>query len=139
MTKLHSTRLLVQSFAACFDFYGDTLGLQLVYGNRDDAYAEFKSGGAHLAIFERKLMAQVVGTLGLPAHPGGQDTFCLSLSTQDVDARYRELVEKGVEGVTEPQDRPEWGIRTAHIRDPDGNLIELNSPLNASDEAGQQA
>jgi catechol 2,3-dioxygenase-like lactoylglutathione lyase family enzyme len=26
-------------------------------------------------------------------------------------------------------DRPEWGIRTAHFRDPDGNLIEINQPL----------
>lgn len=24
---------------------------------------------------------------------------------------------------------PDWGIRTAHLRDPDGNLIEINQPL----------
>lgn len=24
---------------------------------------------------------------------------------------------------------PDWGIRTAHLRDPDGHLIELDAPL----------
>ncbi len=127
MTKLHSIRLLVQNFAACFDFYGGTLGLELTFGDRDGPYAEFASGTGRIALYDRKLMAQVVGTLGLPAHPGGQDTFLLSLSTEDVDARFKELIEAGVEGVTEPQDRPVWEIRTAHIRDPDGNLIEISS------------
>lgn len=27
--------------------------------------------------------------------------------------------------VTEPHDRPEWVMRVAHLRDPEGNLIEL--------------
>jgi hypothetical protein len=28
-----------------------------------------------------------------------------------------------------PQDRPEWGIRVAHVRDPDGTLVEVNEPI----------
>jgi catechol 2,3-dioxygenase-like lactoylglutathione lyase family enzyme len=31
--------------------------------------------------------------------------------------------------MTAPQDRAEWDIRTAHFRDPDGNLPEIYSPL----------
>jgi catechol-2,3-dioxygenase len=29
----------------------------------------------------------------------------------------------------EPASHPEWGIRTAYLRDPDGNLIEINSQI----------
>jgi catechol-2,3-dioxygenase len=31
--------------------------------------------------------------------------------------------------VTEPKDMPDWGIRTFHLRDPDGNLVEVFSHL----------
>ena len=31
--------------------------------------------------------------------------------------------------ITAPTDMPQWGIRTAHLRDPDGNLIEAFSHL----------
>jgi lactoylglutathione lyase len=36
---------------------------------------------------------------------------------------------KGVSFLTEPKNRPDWGIRTAHFRDPAGNLLEIYSPL----------
>ena len=29
----------------------------------------------------------------------------------------------------EPADGRDWGIRVAYVRDPDGNLIELNHPI----------
>jgi lactoylglutathione lyase len=43
-----------------------------------------------------------------------------------VDATFRELVSKGATVVTEPHDQPTWEIRVAHLRDPDGNLFELD-------------
>jgi len=60
-------------------------------------------------------------------HP---DQFSFSLfEVPNVDRASQELKTKGVVFETEPMDRPEWGIRTAHFRDPDGNLIEINQPL----------
>ena len=58
-----------------------------------------------------------------------QDTVVVILQVANVDNAYKELKEKGVEFITTPEDRKEWVIRTAHLRDPDGNLIELNEPL----------
>lgn len=49
----------------------------------------------------------------------------------DVDVAYQQLRDKGITFVTEPLDRPDWGIRTAHFRDPDGNLIEIYNNLDA--------
>jgi len=38
---------------------------------------------------------------------------------------------------TEPTDRSVWGIRTAHFRDPDGNLIEINHALKILDQVAK--
>jgi catechol 2,3-dioxygenase-like lactoylglutathione lyase family enzyme len=46
-----------------------------------------------------------------------------------VDAVCRQLQAHGVALAVGPTDHPDWGIRTAHFRDPDGNLIEINHPL----------
>jgi len=48
---------------------------------------------------------------------------------KDIETSVDELREKGVVFINEIHDRPDWGIRVAHFRDPDGNLIEINTPL----------
>jgi uncharacterized glyoxalase superfamily protein PhnB len=47
---------------------------------------------------------------------------------EDVDAIYADLVAQGVEFVREPTDRA-WGLRTAHFKDPDGNIWEIAQSL----------
>jgi uncharacterized glyoxalase superfamily protein PhnB len=49
--------------------------------------------------------------------------------TDDVDAAIEELRGRGAPVSAEPADRTDWGIRVGYIRDPDGNLLELNQPL----------
>ena len=63
------------------------------------------------------------------ADGSGGDTAVVVLVTSDVNAAADALRAKGVMLVSEPADRPDWGIRTAHFRDPAGHLIEINCPL----------
>ena len=53
----------------------------------------------------------------------------LVFEATDLDSTVEALKARGADFVAELQDRPDWGIRTAHLRDPEGNLIELNEPL----------
>jgi lactoylglutathione lyase len=46
-----------------------------------------------------------------------------------VDEVYEQIKNQSAIVVTQPQDRSDWGIRTAHFRDPDGNLIEIYNNL----------
>lgn len=48
---------------------------------------------------------------------------------EDVAAAHALCLRNGATPVTAPTDRPDWGanLRTAHLRDPDGTLIELQS------------
>ena len=127
--SLTHVRLLVEDYKACFKFYSETIGLKVSWGNENTGYAELDTGDASLAIFTRNEMAQVVGTAALPASAVCQDRHTVILRVPDVDKAFEDLREKDVTFVTEPQDHSDWGIRTAHLRDPDGNLIELNCRL----------
>ena len=123
------TRLLVQDFPAAFLFYRDMLGFTPLFGTEDDVYAEFETGGTTLALFRRSLMAEVVATQSKPTVSEGQDAAALIFSVENVDQAYQELGAKGIKFLTPPEDRSEWGIRTAHFRDPDGNLLEIYTAL----------
>ncbi|MEL7237695.1 MAG: VOC family protein, partial [Planctomycetota bacterium] len=46
----------------------------------------------------------------------------------DVDAAAEQIRAAGVE-VKGPVNQPVWSMRVAHLRDPDGHLIELGADL----------
>jgi lactoylglutathione lyase len=130
--KFTYTRLLVSNFTACFLFYRDVMGFQATFGNENDVYADFNTGEVTLALFDRLEMSKAVGTANLPAETQAQDKMCLIFAVDDVDAKSKQLKTQGIRLFTEPADKPAWGIRAAHFRDPDGNLIEINQPLQSA-------
>jgi lactoylglutathione lyase len=128
--RFDNVRLLVTRFDETYAFYRDVLGLKPTWGKPGENYASFAfPGGAQIAIFRRALMADAVGTAAKPSTRTEQDTAALVMAADDVDALYARLKGMGVEFVGVPADQPAWGIRAAHFRDPDGNLIEVFSPL----------
>lgn len=127
--KYAFTRLLVANFRDCFRFYRDVLGFQPGFGTEDDTYADFVVGETNISLFDKHEMSQTVGTLEIPIRPEAQDHVCLTFGVESVDAFYQTLLDKGVTVLVPPTDHPDWGIRTVHFRDPDGNLIEVNQNL----------
>jgi len=131
MTFQHTyERLLVDDFAAEFRFYRDVMGFKPCYGDENDgAYAEFDTGTPALALFRRDLMAKAVKAADKQPSHDSQDRLSLIFQVESVDDAARELKAKGVVFDTEPHDEEGWGIRVAHFRDPDGNLLEINAPI----------
>lgn len=76
----------------------------------------------------RARIAAAVGSTGPPG-PSGQDAAMLVFRVDDVGAAAKTLGRLGATQVAAARDRPEWGpeLRTAHLRDPAGNLLELQS------------
>jgi predicted enzyme related to lactoylglutathione lyase len=74
-------------------------------------------------------MAEAVGNFDKPLPENCRDKIAIILKSSDVDKLYVELRKKGIDFVTEPKDMPMWGMRVAHMRDPEDNLIEIWSEL----------
>ena len=125
-----SVRLLVSDFDACFRFYRDVMQFPVTWGAEGEGYADFFVGTeTGLSLFDQREMSATVGTLSLPSKPDGQDSTVIIFQVDDVDATVEQLQQRGANILVGPTSHPEWGIRTADLRDPDGNLIEINSPI----------
>src|SRR5882762_5415948 len=134
MDAQHS-RLLVTRFAEMFGFYQavlpEMLGAKLMKGGPEGPYANWDvEDESVLILFDRAMMARLVGTSDLPVDAApAQDHTMFVCRVGNVDAGTALCVRNGATLVVAPTERPEWGptLRTAHLRDPEGNLIELQS------------
>lgn len=130
--RLTDVRLLVDRFDECVRFYTDVMGLQLRLRVPGDVYAELEAGsqGQRLVVglYRRRLMTEVIGAEYVPASPR-TDHVLIGFAVEDVDVAHSRLREQGAEIVTDPHDQEAWGLRVAHLRDPDGNLIEIYRPI----------
>jgi catechol 2,3-dioxygenase-like lactoylglutathione lyase family enzyme len=123
--------LVVSDLDRALAFYTGVLGLRL--GHRSGAYAQLDTGATRLSLYERDAMARTVGRRLRPADPDAP-AFEIGFKVDDVDAAYAHLVQRGAEPVTAPADRT-WGQRTAYVRDPDGNLLELVQQLRPAERS----
>ena len=117
--------LIVADLDRALLFYADTLGLRLQH--RADNYAQLKTGTTRLALYTRNAMGDILGAVLDPPSLSAP-SFELGFKVSDCDAAFAELVDAGAPSVARPTNRP-WGQRTAYVRDPDGNLIELVQDL----------
>ncbi|MFI5966644.1 VOC family protein [Streptomyces asoensis] len=120
-------RLLVTDFTACYRFYADVLGLKPQSGAERGPYEKFSptTGSTGIAIQDRAMMAEVLGELGVPAD--GHRSL-VALRVDDLDAVCARITARGatlVHGPAPMTDR----MRVAHLKDPEGNLVELQEWL----------
>ena len=132
VSQIH-IRLLVDCFQECFRFYSETLGHRVEYCDQTAGYAVLEAGITRFALLRRSIGAEAAKTSHLPARVQCQDRFALIYSVDDIDSVCLELEIKGVSFVSGPADRPEWSVRSALLRDPAGNLIEMFSKTEQED------
>jgi predicted enzyme related to lactoylglutathione lyase len=125
--ELAQVRLLVTDFAACYHFYGEVLGLKPQSGAVDGPYEKFSPavGSAGIALQDRSVMAEVLDELGDTAN--GHRSLVV-LRVEALDAYCEEITLRGatiLHGPVSMTDR----LRVAHLKDPEGNLVELQEWL----------
>ncbi|MEU6663727.1 VOC family protein [Streptomyces sp. NPDC046821] len=125
--ELAQVRLLVSDFRACYRFYADVLGLKPQSGAQDGPYEKFSpaTGSAGIAIEDRSMMAQVIGELGKAAN--GHRSLVV-LRVDDLDRYCEQIVARGAEIVRGPAPMTDR-MRVAHLKDPEGNIVELQEWL----------
>ncbi|MGX1370104.1 lactoylglutathione lyase [Streptomyces canus] len=125
--ELAQVRLLVTDFAACYRFYAEVLGLKPQSGATNGPYEKFSpaTGSAGIALQDRVMMARVLDELGDPAD--GHRSLAV-LRVDDLDAYCEQITARGatlLHGPAPMTDR----MRVAHLKDPEGNLVELQEWL----------
>jgi len=124
--RFGTVRLLVEDFGVSWRFYTEVLGLRHrpVYG--EPPYGELFVGDREvLALFDREAMEAALGLPIQTPKKGTTGSFALTLEVPNLAQAAGRLKQRKVRFVAGPTDRPEWGLRTLHFQDPDGNLVEL--------------
>ncbi|MEU8988562.1 VOC family protein [Streptomyces sp. NPDC048558] len=125
--ELAQVRLLVGDFAACYRFYADVLGLKPQSGATNGPYEKFSpaTGSAGVALQDRAVMAAIVGELGDEAK--GHRSLVV-LRVDDLDTYCEQITARGATLLHDPAPMTDR-MRVAHLKDPEGNLVELQEWL----------
>ncbi|GAA3163030.1 MULTISPECIES: VOC family protein [Streptomyces] len=120
-----SIRVITEDVARLVAFYERVTGARAAWATED--FAELRIGGVTLAI---------AGTRTVPlfapgsARPAANDSVITEFLVDDVDRVYADLAGFLTDVVAEPTTMP-WGNRSLLFRDPDGNLVNLFTPVTA--------
>lgn len=123
------TVIYVQDVAASIAFYERAFGLTRRFIGDKNEYGEMETGATALAFcFIDYAVPGLPG--GLTRHDPARPPAAVEIAftTSDVPAAYRTAVAAGATPLAEPAAKP-WGQVVAYVRDPDGVLIELCTPL----------
>jgi predicted enzyme related to lactoylglutathione lyase len=121
--KFVSTRIITADVKRLAAFYEMVTGVAAVWGN--ELFAEIPTSVGTLAIGSDK----TVPLFGEgSAEPAANRSAIVEFIVADVDAEYERLGGQLDEVVTEPTTMP-WGNRALVFRDPDGNLVNLFTPM----------
>jgi predicted enzyme related to lactoylglutathione lyase len=124
--ELASIRIITDDVARLVAFYEQVTGTAATWGSA--IFAELPTASGTLAIGG-------TGTVALfgpgSAESGANRSVIIEYLVDDVDTAYEKLRGVVEDVVTEPTTMP-WGNRAFLFRDPDGNLVNLFTPVTAA-------
>lgn len=125
--QLDMIGIVVRDMAAALRFYR-LLGLEIPEGREGESYVEAATRDGLRISWNHIDMVKRIDPDWV--EPAGQRIGLAFLcdSPAEVDRRYAEIVAQGYRGHKEPWDAF-WGQRYAIVLDPDGNALDLFTPL----------
>ena len=121
--------LYVPDVTASVTFYERAFGLARRFVDDSGRYAELETGATALAFAD----ANFAPTRGAfrPSRPAEAAAAAeIAFATRDVDAGYARALAAGATAVSSPAAKP-WGQVVAYVRDANGFLVELCTPIAA--------
>ena len=123
------TILYVRDVPASLEFYERAFDQRRRFLHESGQYAELETGGTALAFADVELVASTLPAGFRPAAAGDSaPAFEVCFVTDDVEGAFERALREGAEPVTRPQTKP-WGQDVAYVRDPEGTLVEIASPV----------
>jgi len=125
--------LIVREFDTSLRFYRDVIGLE---GDGESPYAEFVSNSCKLVLLDHAFWKTVGGLAGPSPRTWKREGVVLAVQVENVDEEFRRMKAKGASIASPPADRPMMGLRNFQVYDPDGNIVEVTSPLQKPAQSG---
>ncbi len=120
-----SIRIITGQIKPLVAFYETITGLTATWYTED--FAELATASCTLAIASTRTLALFGEDV---AQPAANRSAIIEFRVGDVDAEYRKLMETVGDFVQTPTTMP-WGNRSLMLRDPDGNLVNVFTPVSA--------
>jgi lactoylglutathione lyase len=123
--------LYVEDVEASLAFYETAFGLsrRMFHDEGGKAYGELETGAARLAFASLALVGEHFSQTPILSAPGKPPLgFELALVTQDVQALFDRAVAAGASPEVPPEAKP-WGQIVAYVRDTQGFLVEICTPI----------
>jgi catechol 2,3-dioxygenase-like lactoylglutathione lyase family enzyme len=125
--KLGYTLLYVEDVEKTVSFYEAAFGLKRRFVH-ESGYGELETGATALGFVSLALVA----SHGVPVAPARLDGPAppaeIAFVTDDVAAYYATATKAGAVALAPPKQKP-WGQTVAYVRDLNGFLVELCSPV----------
>lgn len=122
--NLVSVRIITADIKRLVTFYEQITGLTPTWYTED--FAEVSTPVGTLAIGSTTTME----LFGAAAPPSGGGSSIIEFLVDDVDATYDSMRDVVTDLIQAPTTMP-WGNRSLLLRDPDGNLVNLFTPVTA--------
>lgn len=130
MVKFAYTILYVQDVAETIKFYENAFGFVRKFITPENDYGELIVGETTLSFASKKLASSNLSS-GFIESDLNDKPFGIELcfTTENVDETFSNAINSGAIVVEKPKTKP-WGQIVAYVRDIDGFLIEICTPMN---------
>jgi catechol 2,3-dioxygenase-like lactoylglutathione lyase family enzyme len=129
--ELVQSRVVTDDVATLAGFYARLIGVAVVL---NDYYVEVPAGDSSVAFSKCRFTEYSAPESSGPRGPLRGEVI-LDFRVEDVDAEFERIDRLNVDWVLTPTDQP-WGNRSMVFRDPQGNLVNVFSPIDIPSTEG---
>lgn len=120
--------IYVPDVARAVEFWQKAFGLEVGFAHDSGQYTELATGATRLGFVDEVLAESNGGSFRRNRMEDDAPGIELALTTPDVEAAWQRAIAAGAIAVKPPATKP-WGQVVSYVRDPDGVLVELCTPM----------
>lgn len=129
MTQLGYTIVYVADVKRTAEFWERAFGIKQRSQDEHPLYREMETGAHTLAFVAHSYVREnIPGGFRAAQNDEAPPPFEVALTTEDLEGAVERAVAAGARKVLPPTKKP-WGQTVAYVRDCDGNLVELCTPM----------
>jgi uncharacterized glyoxalase superfamily protein PhnB len=133
MIKYGGTAIYVDNVRSALGFYERAFGFKTLFFDEALQYGELDTGDPVVAFASHQLGEMLMpGAYVRPAN--GSVGVEIAFLVSDVPAAFAKAIAAGAAPLAQPKTMP-WGATVAYIRDPEGTIVGLSTPVPSQADA----